>query len=163
MRPTLLIVDDSTALHQMVCSCLAGEPWHVCSAYTGVAGLSLAAARSPEVVLLDLDLPDLNGFDVCRHMWNEGSESAVIFLTASDSPDARAFGMYLGAVDFLTKPFHPSELLGVVRRSIGDHRRIGPVPSDLAAPRGRKLRWGTAGRHHPKTSGSSPAQDAWAA
>jgi len=128
MTPTILIVDDSPAIHQLVASHFEGEPWHICSAYSGAEGLSMAASRGAEVVLLDVDLPDMNGFEVCRHLGEEAPDAAVIFLTASASIDEKVCGLHLGGVDYVTKPFEPAELVERVRNSLRTKRLLDLVP-----------------------------------
>ena len=85
MLPTILIVDDSEAVHALVSSCFVGEPWHVCSAHGGIEGLQMAADRRADLILLDVDLPDVNGFDICRSLRAvpETAGCSVIFLTGS--------------------------------------------------------------------------------
>ena len=132
MKPTILIVDDSPSVHQLVASHFAGEPWHICSAYTGSQGLSMAAERGAELVLLDVDLPDMNGFDVCRHLRRASPTSAVLFLTASASVDEKVCGLHVGGVDYVTKPFEPAELAERVRRSLRVNRLLELIPESAA-------------------------------
>ncbi len=134
MTPTILIVDDSPSVHQLVSSCFVADGWHVCSAYTGTDGLAAAASRGAEVVLLDLDLPDMNGFDVCRHLRDVAAGSAVIFLTSSASVDEKVCGLHLSGVDYITKPFDPAELTQRVRNAVRTKRRLGGVADPAAAP-----------------------------
>ena len=128
MKPTILIIDDSPSVHQLVSSYCIGEPWHICSAYSGRQGLEMAASRGAEVVLLDVDLPDMNGFDVCRHLRQEASRSAVIFLTASATVDEKVCGLHLGGVDYVTKPFEPVELMERIRNSLRTQRLLELLP-----------------------------------
>jgi DNA-binding response OmpR family regulator len=133
MTPTILIVDDSPSIHQLVSSCFNGEPWHICSAYTGAEGLQMAAARGAELVLLDVDLPDMNGFHVCRELRLIDARSAVIFLTASASVDEKVCGLTLGGVDYVTKPFEPAELAQRVRISLRTKRLLDRLPATTDA------------------------------
>ncbi len=147
MKPTILIIDDSPSIHELVSASFEGEPWHVCSAYTGTEGLATAGRRGAEVVLLDVDLPDMNGFDVCRHLRGVDSRSAVIFLTSSSSVDERVCGLQVGGVDFVTKPFHPAELGERVRNALRTKRLLDRLPEPVgpeARPRHRR-RWGGRG------------------
>ena len=136
MRPTVLIVDDSLSVHQLVSSYFSTEPWQLCSAYTGSEGLAVAIAREPELVLLDVDLPDMNGFDVCRHLRGLAARSAVIFLTASASVDEKVCGLHLGGVDYVTKPFDPAELTVRVRNSLRTKRLLDRVPAPAGTAAG---------------------------
>src|SRR5438094_3021426 len=99
---------------------LEAEGFEVQTATGGLAGLSLARESHPDVVILDLMLPELDGFDVCRLLRTDqssGSEPdpAIIMLTARTSPQDKVRGLEMGADDYLTKPFHFSELLARVR------------------------------------------------
>ncbi len=132
MTPTILIVDDSPDIHQLVSSYFVSEPWHICSAYSGVEGLEMAASRGAEVVLLDVDLPDMNGFHVCRELRTLASRAAVIFLTSSASVDEKVCGLNLGGVDYVTKPFEPAELAERVRNSLRTKRQLDRLPASLA-------------------------------
>ena len=128
MTPTILIVDDSPAVHEVVASHFVNEPWHVCSAFTGVDAIDLAVNRGAEVVLLDVDLPDMNGFDVFRSLQALSSRAAVIFLTASASLDERVCGLRLGGIDYVTKPFDPAELIERVRNTLRTKRMLDRLP-----------------------------------
>jgi DNA-binding response OmpR family regulator len=135
MTPTILIVDDSPSIHQLVSSYFDHEPWHICSAYSGVEGLEMAASRGAEVVLLDVDLPDMNGFHVCREMRQVASRAAVIFLTSSSSIDEKVCGLHLGGVDYITKPFDPAELAERVRNSLRTKRLLDKLPESASTGR----------------------------
>lgn len=134
MKPTVLLVDDSAPIHQLAWSYFLDEPWHVCSAYSGIDGLDMAAATSADLVLLDVDLPDMNGFDVCRHLavQPKTSRSAVIFLTASSSIDEKVCGLQLGAFDYITKPFDPEKLALRVRKALSAKLRLDVLPEAVA-------------------------------
>ncbi len=84
-------------------------------------------------MLLDVDLPDMNGFDVCRHLRGVDPRSAVIFLTSSSSVDEKVCGLHLGGVDYVTKPFDPAELAQRVRNSLRTKRLLERLPTPAAA------------------------------
>jgi DNA-binding response OmpR family regulator len=157
MTPTILIVDDSPAIHQLVASHFEREPWHICSAYTGTEGLAMAATRGAEVVLLDVDLPDMNGFEVCRHLGEEAPDAAVIFLTASASVDEKVCGLHLGGVDYVTKPFEAAELVERVRNSLRTKRLLDlvPVPARGDHPSGTTADTAHQPRAHKDTAGQA--------
>jgi DNA-binding response OmpR family regulator len=108
----IVVIDDSPDMHRLIRSIFASEPWEIYSAETGLTGLKLAAELPADLVLLDVDLPDMNGFDVCRHLKSDPASAgaAVIFLTGAHSSDERVCGLQLKAADYVTKPFEPAEL-----------------------------------------------------
>jgi DNA-binding response OmpR family regulator len=112
MKSTILIIDDSNDIHRLIRSALSTDPWHVRSAYTGSQGLDIAAAGGIDLILLDVDLPDMNGFDVCRHLKAEpiASQASVVFLSTLSTIDAKACALSLKAEDYVTKPFDPADL-----------------------------------------------------
>jgi diguanylate cyclase (GGDEF)-like protein len=120
MLDRALIVDDSLPLHSLVRSHMQGEGLEFHSAYGGAAALSLAAELRPNLVLLDIDMPDMDGFEVCRRLKAnaETTTSTVIFLTADFDTGDKIKGLELGAADYVTKPFKPEELCARVRASL---------------------------------------------
>lgn len=112
MKSTILIIDDSNDMHRLIRSALADEPWHIRSAFTGSQGLDIAAAGGVDLILLDVDLPDMNGFDVCRHLKADpiASQTSVVFLTTLATTDAKACAQSLKAEDYVTKPFDAGDL-----------------------------------------------------
>src|SRR5205814_7408439 len=90
MPQAVLIVDDTPSIHQLIKVHLSEEPWTLHSANDGTSGLAMVASLMPDLVLLDVDLPDMNGFDVCKQLRDNPQTTgiAVIFLTASASNDA---------------------------------------------------------------------------
>jgi DNA-binding response OmpR family regulator len=112
MEQSILIIDDSKDIHRLIRSALEEEPWRIESAYDGPAGLEMAAAGRFDLILLDLDLPSMNGFEVCRHLKADPytSGATVIFLTTLSGTDERACALKLGAADYMTKPFDSENL-----------------------------------------------------
>src|SRR5262249_4120068 len=113
----ILAIDDDDALTAMLRRGLDAEGFEVETASDGSGGIELARRSRPDVVILDLMLPDMNGFDVCRALRNAagGDELAIIILSARASPRDRVFGLEIGADDYLIKPFHFAELVARVR------------------------------------------------
>jgi two-component system, cell cycle response regulator len=150
MMQSVVIIDDSEPIHKLVRSAMAEEPWRIHSAYNGVQGLEMAASHDADLVLLDVDLPDMNGFDVCRHLKAEPicSRASVIFLTASCTSDEKICGMELLAADYVTKPFDPGELRARVRSAIRTKSILDVIPLGLLdfhsrpAGRGNLIDWG---------------------
>ncbi|MGA3066279.1 MAG: diguanylate cyclase [Tepidisphaeraceae bacterium] len=120
MAQKVLLVDDSPSIHTLVRARLAGEPITVHSAYSSAEGLTMAKELLPDLVLLDVDMPDPDGFEVCRRLKADTAtvQIPIVFLTGASSPDERIFGLELGAVDYVTKPFNPAELRARVRASL---------------------------------------------
>jgi diguanylate cyclase (GGDEF)-like protein len=127
---SLLVVDDSPYLHQMVRVYLQAEPVRVDSAYDGEAGLMLATALKPCLILLDIDMPQFSGLEVCRRLKCSPATHAtpVIILSCEDSVDHKVAALNMGAVDYLTKPVRADELRARVRRALAAKRQL-----DLAA------------------------------
>jgi two-component system phosphate regulon response regulator OmpR len=118
----VLIVDDDTRLSAMLAEYLAGNGFIVHTAPTAAAGLAELRRRPPDAVILDVMLPDLDGFETCRRM-RAVSDVPILMLTAKGEETDRIVGLELGADDYLPKPFNPRELLArlkaVLRRRNG--------------------------------------------
>jgi DNA-binding response OmpR family regulator len=114
MADRLLVVDDDDALCELLTEYLTGEGFAVDSAPDGPAGLQKAAEIPYDLVILDVMLPGLNGFDVLRELRKQ-STIPVIMLTARGDPVDRIVGLEVGADDYLPKPFNPRELLARMR------------------------------------------------
>ncbi|SEL58282.1 DNA-binding response regulator, OmpR family, contains REC and winged-helix (wHTH) domain [Roseateles sp. YR242] len=114
-KPRVLIVDDDTELAELVAELLMREGWEVLTTLTGGDGERALRQWQPEVVLLDVMLPDANGFDLCRRWRSEWPTLGLIMLTARGDPLDRVLGLEIGADDYLPKPFEPRELVARVR------------------------------------------------
>ena len=109
-RDRILVVDDEQAITELLSTALRYTGYDVDTARTGAAALELAARRAPDVVVLDVMLPDIDGFEVCRRLRADGDFVPVIFLTARDAEDDRVTGFVRGGDDYVTKPFSLEEL-----------------------------------------------------
>ena len=109
MPPTVLIVEGETKLRDLIRSFLEREGITVLSAATGAEALALASHSEPDLVVLDLGLPDISGLDLVTEL-RRGSDVRVLILTAMSSEEDRIRGLELGADDYVTKPFSPREL-----------------------------------------------------
>src|SRR5688500_2135270 len=120
MRQKLLVIDDSMPIHMLVRARLNDEPIEMLSAYDGESGLTMAGEQLPDLILLDVDMPHPDGFEVCRRLKAEPRTNIipVVFLTAASSTEEKIRGLNLGAVDYVTKPFEPAELRARVRASL---------------------------------------------
>lgn len=115
MNTHILIVDDDNRVTNALRRTLAYEGYQVSVAATGEGALSIARTRSPDLVILDLMLPGINGLEVCRRLRSAGNGIAVLMLTARDEVADRVAGLETGADDYLVKPFALEELLARVK------------------------------------------------
>lgn len=113
-EPLVLVVDDEARITKLVELALADEGFRVIAAEGGREALEKAEEYRPDVVLLDIMMPDLDGIEVMREL-RERRPVAIILLSAKDSTSEKAVGLDLGADDYLAKPFHPDELAARIR------------------------------------------------
>ena len=131
MKPkTVLVVDDEPRLVRYVRANLESVGYRVLSAHEGKTAIDLAEVENPDLVMLDLVLPGLDGFEVCRRI-REFSSVPIIFLTAKGEEADKVKGLDLGADDYITKPFGAEELLARVRAVLRRHGAPdqAPVPA----------------------------------
>ena len=119
-RPTILLVDDEPSCLQVLTAALSGVECQLICAIKATDALKLARERNPHLVLLDVIMPEMDGFAVCRQLRGEAATTdlAIIFLSSLQDPQDRTRGIELGAVDFITKPFDPAEVRARVRRQV---------------------------------------------
>ena len=131
MGDRVLLIEDDSRLAAMVSEYLGKAGFHVVHAETGARGLALHGREPPDVVILDLMLPDGDGLDICRQMRaRSDSPIPILMLTARGDPMDRVVGLEMGADDYLPKPFEPRELLARLR-AILRRRHAGPRPDVL--------------------------------
>ncbi len=136
--PLILVIDDQDAVTVMLKRIFETEGFQVHVAYNGEEGLREAARRLPDLILLDVMMPGLNGFDVLQLMRKDRvlANTPVIMITAKDTPSDIERGLELGADDYIPKPFHPRELLARVRSKIRAYQleqALGRRTKDLEA------------------------------
>jgi len=125
MAATVLLVEDERKLRELVRSYLERAGFTVVSTGSGAEAISVAASAEPDLVILDLGLPDVAGETVARELRDAGSVP-ILMLTAKAAEEDRIAGLELGADDYVTKPFSPRELVLRVQAIL---RRGGPVPA----------------------------------
>jgi len=127
MKPLVLMVDDDAELSGMVCELLEREGWSVHAVLTAGDGERALSQWRPDAVLLDVMLPDANGFELCRRWRAAHPGLGIVMLTARGDPMDRVLGLEIGADDYLPKPFEPRELVARVRALL---RRQAPGRAD---------------------------------
>ena len=128
MGKTILIVEDEQNIVDILSFNLSREGYDTLEAYDWNTGLQLALEQNPDLILLDLMLPGMNGFDVCRKIREAGSAVPILMLTAREEEADKVLGLELGADDYITKPFAMRELLARVKANI---RRVAMAPAQL--------------------------------
>jgi two-component system, OmpR family, response regulator RegX3 len=139
-RPRILFVEDEESISQPFSSALSRVGFEPVVARTGAAALELAARLTPDLVLLDLNLPDVDGRDVCREL-RRHCDTPIVMLTARGTETDRIVGLELGADDYVVKPFSGGEVIAriraVLRRSASragaDHAVVGGLAVDFRA------------------------------
>lgn len=126
MSRTILLVDDSESLRTMVKSYLAQEGYRVVTAVNGREALFVARSEKPDLIILDLMMPELGGYEFMR-LYSKEAETPIILLTARLEENDKVLGLELGADDYVTKPFSPRELTARVRAVL---RRAEKRPSE---------------------------------
>ena len=131
MSQKVLIIDDAAGLHELIKVVLDEQALQIHSAYDGQTGLALSASLKPDLVLLDVEMPVMDGFEVCRRLKSDPQTSSIpiVFLTASGSTRAKVIGFELRAVDYITKPFDPNELCARVRVALRTKRLLDLLPT----------------------------------
>ncbi|MEY2841803.1 MAG: hypothetical protein RLY74_944 [Actinomycetota bacterium] len=124
----VLVVDDEKSISELITTSLRFVGFDVRTAATGAEALRVAEEFKPHALILDVMLPDLDGFEVCRQLRESGQEVGVLFLTAKDSTDDKIKGLTLGGDDYVTKPFSLEELVARLRALL---RRTGVITSPL--------------------------------
>jgi len=140
MSKTILVIDDEPKIAEICRDYLTAAAFTVIAADTGPKGLALARKEKPDLVVLDLMLPGMDGLDVCRELRRE-SHVPIIMLTARVEESDKLVGLELGADDYLTKPFSPRELVARVRTVLRRATEASPAEvihaGDLTLDRAR--------------------------
>lgn len=131
--PKILIVEDEAAMRMGLKDNLEFESYEVEVAIDGAEGLQKVSANSYDLVILDVMMPKMSGFDVCKSMRKQGDMTPVIFLTAKSEEIDKVLGLELGADDYLTKPFSLRELIARVK-AILRRQKVNEAPKGLSGP-----------------------------
>jgi two-component system OmpR family response regulator len=126
-RPRVLIVDDDPQIVDLLSATLRFAGLDIVTASNGEAALETAAEARPDVIVLDVMLPDLDGFEIVRRLRSSGTTTPVLFLTARDATTDKVAGLTIGGDDYVTKPFSVDEVVARVQVLL---RRAGGEPED---------------------------------
>jgi two-component system OmpR family response regulator len=131
----ILVVDDESSISDLISTSLRFVGFDVRTAASGSEALTVAEEFKPHAMILDVMLPDLDGFEVCRQIRNDGLSVGVLFLTAKDGMEDKVAGLTIGGDDYMTKPFSLEELVARLRALL---RRIGVTEIE---PNDEKIRF----------------------
>ncbi len=129
--PTILVVEDERSISEVVTLYLTRAGFQVEVAYDGKAALAALTKQKPDLVILDLMLPEIDGWEIARRLRAEG-ETPIIMLTARREEGDRILGLEMGADDYVLKPFSPQELVSRVRAVLRRTQNAAPLPSSPA-------------------------------
>ena len=132
-KQRVLIVEDEKKIVDILHFNLDRAGYEVLEAYDGEAGLALARAERPDLILLDVMMPKMMGFDVCRALRAEGDNVPVIILTAREEEEDKVLGLEIGADDYITKPFSMRELIARVGANIRRTAMAAPAGEGMSA------------------------------
>ena len=138
-KKTVLIVEDEKSIVDILRFNLEKEGYVILTAYDGEAGLEKALNGNPDLILLDVMLPKMIGFDVCKTLREKGNNVPVIILTAREEEADKVLGLEIGADDYITKPFSMRELMARVKANIRRTAMQQPVSTDAAMNAGSAL------------------------
>ena len=127
----ILIIEDETPMRTALADVLEGEGYRALTAADGESGLRKAVDEKPDLILLDIMMPKLDGFAVCAELRRLGNAVPVLMLTAKGQIEDRVTGLDAGADDYLVKPFSTEELLARVRALLRRSRKLGHGPTKL--------------------------------
>ena len=130
MKKIILIVDDDTAIVEFLTDCLKSEGYEVSSAFDGKRGCDEAKRIKPDLIILDLLMPDMHGFEVCRTLRQDQALQSVKIMISSGKSYAvdKKAALSLGADSYLVKPYTATQLLDAVRSLIGAEKNGSPEP-----------------------------------
>jgi two-component system OmpR family response regulator len=133
MRHSILVVDDDPHIREVVCFALAKAGMAARAAEDGAAALRLAGEIAPDLVVLDINMPEMDGLELCRTLRRD-SEVPILFLSSRDDEIDRVLGLELGADDYVTKPFSPRELVARINAILKRARAAPPATDGAGGP-----------------------------
>ena len=136
MERTILVVEDDAGIRVVVQDTLTSQGYHVVTADNGMKGLELAQKLNPDLIILDVMLPLMDGFEICKRLRKEGITSPIMMLTVKDEEVDKVLGLELGADDYVTKPFSLKELSARVKALL---RRVEDYQNDMGVYRFGKV------------------------
>jgi two-component system alkaline phosphatase synthesis response regulator PhoP len=139
MSKAILIVEDEVSITTLLKYNLEKAGFRVLTAYDGKEGLEIAINKLPDLILLDLMLPTMDGMEVCKELRRQKKYIPIIMLTARDDELDKVLGLELGADDYMTKPFSPREVIARVKAVL---RRFAPIESDQEKIENNSLQFG---------------------
>ena len=126
MKETILVVEDDAAILSGIVDLLTGEGFKVVSAKDGENALRLYKSEKPDLILLDIMIPEKSGYDVCKEIRRSDAQTPIVMLTAKGEEIDKVVGLEIGADDYVVKPFSVKELLARIRAAL---RRAGAKPN----------------------------------
>lgn len=118
----VMLIDDDESLHVLMRRIVEDAGYAFCAAFDGEEGLTLLAGEKPDLLLLDVMMPGMNGFEVCRRMREDGRRIPIIFLSAKNDIVDKSIGFRAGGDDYVTKPFDATELILRIEAHIRRHK-----------------------------------------
>ena len=112
----ILIVDDDRDIVKIITTMLEGKEWDISVAYSGTEALENVTANRPEIILLDIMMPEMNGIEVLKKIRKIDPEARIIMITAFGDVESYLDSMELGAYEYINKPFETEELLGMIEK-----------------------------------------------
>lgn len=154
MTQKVLVVDDEAHIRELICLYLKQAGFDTVEAENGRQALELARAEDPGLIILDLMLPERDGWEVCREVRSWG-DTPIIMLTAKDAETEKLLGFALGADDYVTKPFQPRELVARVRAVLKRRQTTAAMPQATGP-----IQTAPAGQPVPSPGEPAPAEGA---
>ncbi len=126
----IMLIDDDESVQLLIGQIIARQSWDFCCASNGQDGLEMLRSERPDLLILDVMLPDMNGFDICRTIRQEGRRVVVMFLSAKGDIVDKSVGFKAGGDDYLVKPFLPEELVLRITAHLR-RRRFNPAEEQV--------------------------------
>ncbi|TAK24176.1 MAG: response regulator [Chloroflexota bacterium] len=120
-RPVILVVDDDESIVELILATLRSAPHRIVTASDGAEAVQIAREVHPAVILLDVAMPGISGFETCQRLKADPTtrDAFIVMLTARSQPEDRARAIEVGANGYISKPFRPSELLATIGKQLG--------------------------------------------